>query len=96
MYLQLPSLRRSRHPLARVLTLVYGLVLLGLLLLFGLLAAGILLVGGSGLLAWRYWTGKRHVAAVNAAADADAPRGAQPKILEGEFVVLHREGSATH
>lgn len=94
MYLQLPLPRRSRHPLARALSLVSGLVLLGLLLLFGLLAAGILLVGGSGLLAWRYWTRKRRVTAVN--ANADAPRGAQPKILEGEFVVLRREGSATH
>lgn len=92
MYLQLPSLRRSRHPLARVLSLVFGLVLLGLLLLFGLLAAGILLVGGSGLLAWRYWTRKRHTAVD---ANVGMPHGAQPKILEGEFVVLHREGSAT-
>jgi len=93
MYLPLPSMRRSRHPLARVLSLVLGLALLGLLLIFGLLAAGILLVGGSALLAWRYWTRGRHVAPTH--ATVDAPHDTQPKVLEGEFVVLRRERSAT-
>ena len=87
-------MRRSRHPLARVLSLVLGLALLGLLLIFGLLAAGILLVGGSALLAWRYWTRRRQVVPAN--ANVDAPRDTQPtKVLEGEFVVLRREGPAT-
>jgi 4-hydroxybenzoate polyprenyltransferase len=93
MYLPLPSMRRSRHPLARVLSLVLGLVLLGMLLIFGLLAAGILLVGGSALLAWRYWTRKRQGAPTD--PTVGVPRDAQPKVLEGEFVVLRREGRAT-
>lgn len=92
MYLPLPSMRRSRHPLARVLSLVLGLALLGLLLIFGLLAAGILLVGGSALLVWRYWT-RRHQAGAGT-ANVGGPRDAQPKVLEGEFVVLRREGPA--
>ena len=94
MYLQLSPLSRSRHPLARVLSLVLGLALLGLLLIFGLLAAGILLVGGSALLIWRSWTRRRHVAAPG--ANASAPHDAKPNVLEGEFVVLRREGPATH
>ncbi|MEO5811202.1 MAG: hypothetical protein ABIU96_05475 [Rhodanobacter sp.] len=93
MYFQLPLLRRPRHPLARVLSLVVGLALLGLLLIFGLLAAGILLVGGSALLVWRYWTRKRQIAAPS--ANVTASPDAQPKVLEGEFVVLRREGPAT-
>ena len=58
------------------------------------LAAGILLVGGSALLIWRYWTRRHRVTATR--ANASAPQDAQPKVLEGEFVVLRSEGPATH
>lgn len=93
MPLSLPFMRHSRHPLARVLSLVLGLALLGLLLIFGLLAAGILLVGGSVLLAWRYWTRRQHLARTD--AHVATPGNAQRQVPEGEYVVLRREGPAT-
>lgn len=89
----LPSMRRSRHVFLRILSVVVGLASLGLLLFFGLLAAGILLVGGSALLAWRYWTRRRPVVGGN--PSFRTTHGTQPKVLEGEFVVVQRERSAT-
>ncbi len=93
MYAPLSPMRRPRHVLVRILSLVAGVAALGLLLIFGLLAAGILLVGGSTLLAWRYWMRRRPLGSVSA-----SPRTAQatpPKVLEGEFVVVQREHSTT-
>lgn len=83
MRFQLPSPRRSHHPLARVLSLLLGAAVLGVLLVFGLAVAGVLLIGGSLLLAWRQWKLAR------------APRPQTPtaapatNVLEGEFVVIH-------
>ena len=51
MHFSLPPLRRPRHPLARALSLVLGVAVLGVLLVFGLVVAGVLLVGGIVLLA---------------------------------------------
>ncbi|MBN8712995.1 MAG: hypothetical protein J0H50_03340 [Xanthomonadales bacterium] len=88
MLLVSPS-NRSQHPLLRVVSMLLGLVLLGLLLLFGLVAAGILLVGGGILLAWRQW---KKLRAQPAAARAGSSR---PSVLEGEFVVLSSERRST-
>ena len=89
MHLLVSPLLRSRHPLVRIVSVLLGLALLGLLLFFGLLAAGVLLVGGCVLLLWRYWTRARHATFGKA---TDAPK---PQVLEGEFVVLRNERPTT-
>ena len=55
---QLPS-HRFRHPLARALSLIVGVALLGVMLVFGLVVAGVLLVGGGLWLALRQWNRAR-------------------------------------
>jgi len=88
----LPPMRRPRHPLARALSLLLGLAVVGVLLVFGLVVAGILLVGGGLLLAWRQWRlgrpGARPVANPNRPHQADA--------LEGEFTVIRQERPVAH
>lgn len=80
-----PPARRPRHPLVRAVSLLLGLALVGVLLVFGLAVAGILLVGGGVLLAWRHWTrGSRPLARNPSHAQQ------QPKVLEGEFVVIQQ------
>ncbi len=88
MYFSMPSMRRSRNPVARVLSLVLGLAVLGVLLVFGLVVAGVLLVGGIVLLAVRQWKQGR----APAAPKADA----QPAVLEGEFVVIRQGRPVAH
>ena len=78
---QLPS-SRSRHPLARALSLSVGIGVLGAMRVFGLVVAGVLLVGGGLWLALRQWNRARAVGRA-------APAGARPQVLEGDFVVLH-------
>lgn len=90
MHFSLPSMRRSRHPLARALSLLLGMALVGVLLVFGLVVAGVLMVGGVVLLAWRYWTNGRKP------APGAAARARQPEVLEGEFVVLHHHRPMAH
>ena len=90
MHFSLPSMRRSRHPLARALSLLLGVALIGLLLVFGLVVAGVLMVGGMVLLAWRYWTNGRKL------ARGSTTRAHQPEVLEGEFVVLHHHRPVAH
>ena len=80
-----PSMRRPRHPVARFLTLLLGLAVVGVLLVFGLVVAGVLLVGGAILLAIRQWQHGRAPA-----VRVHAPKG-QPAVLEGEFRVIHPE-----
>jgi len=89
MYFALPSLRRPRHPLARALSLLLGVVMLGVLLVFGLVVAGVLLVGGIVLLAVRQWKQGRM------SAKPAAPN-AQPAVLEGEFVVIRQGRPVAH
>ena len=84
MYFAMPSMRRPRHPLARALSLLLGLAVIGVLLVFGLVVAGVLLVGGVVLLAVRQW---KHGHAP-AKPVTSAPKN-QPAVLEGEFRVLH-------
>ena len=80
------SMRRPRHPVARFLSLLLGLAVIGVLLVFGLVVASVLLVGGVILLAIRQWK-QGHAPAVRG---VQAPKD-QPAVLEGEFRVLHRE-----
>ena len=80
----LPPVRRPRHPLARALSLLIGLAVVGVLLVFGLMVAGILLVGGGLLLVWRQW--KQGRAGAKPAMQGRQPH--QPDVLEGEFVVI--------
>ena len=91
MYISMPLLRRSRNPLVRVLSLLLGLALLGLLLVFGLAVAGVLLVGGAVLLIWRQWKYRRMASSTTTAPHA-APSG---QVLEGEFVVIQSERGKT-
>ncbi len=92
MRLYLHSMRRPRHPLARFLSLLLGLAVIGVLLVFGLVVAGVLLIGGVIVLAIRQWK--------QAKAPAGAPtQGAtkpQPAVLEGEFRVIHQGRPVTH
>jgi hypothetical protein len=91
MYFSMPSMRRSRHPLVRALSLLLGVALIGVLLVFGLVVAGVLLVGGGLLLAWRQWTrGRQTKHAMPGAAHH------QPQVLEGEFVVIQQGRPVAH
>lgn len=90
MRIRLPSPRRSRHPLVRALSLLLGIVMLGVLLVFGLAVAGVLLLGGGVLLAWRLWKQAR-----TPIAPAARPNKPAPEVLEGEFVVI-RQGPVAH
>ena len=89
MHFSLPSMRRSRHPLARALSLLLGMALVGLLLVFGLVVAGVLLVGGIVLLAVRQWKQGR-------APAKPVASNAQPAVLEGEFVVIRHGRPVVH
>lgn len=91
MRLYLHSMRRPRHPLARFLSLLLGLAVIGVLLVFGLVVAGVLLVGGVIVLAIRQWK-QAHVAAKPVSAAANG----QPAVLEGEFRVIHQGRPVTH
>ncbi|MFC5437347.1 hypothetical protein ACFPME_12320 [Rhodanobacter umsongensis] len=91
MYFFMPSMRRSRHPLARALSLLLGVALVGLLLVFGLAVAGVLLVGGAIVLALRQWKHSR--TPVTSAAPAAQH---QPAVLEGEFVVVRQGRQVPH
>ena len=82
MYFAMPSMRRPRHPLARALSLLLGVAVLGVLLVFGLVVAGV-------LLAVRQWKQGR------APAKPMAPN-AQPAVLEGEFVVIRQGRPVAH
>lgn len=90
MRFQLPPPRRSRHPLLRALSLLIGVVLLGVLLVFGLALAGMLLLGGGLWLAWRAWKQPRAPLARMTRSNKPAP-----EVLEGEFVVI-RQGPVAH
>ncbi|MHB1057869.1 MAG: hypothetical protein ACYC0F_08310 [Rhodanobacter sp.] len=91
MHFSMPSIRRSRHPLARILSLLLGVAVIGVLLVFGLVVAGVLLVGGIVLLAVRQWKQGR------APATPAASHGKQqPAVLEGEFVVIHQGRPVAH
>lgn len=85
-------MRRSRHPLARVLSLLIGAAVLGVLLVFGLVVAGVLLVGGVVFLAVRQWKLSR-----SPIAPAPSDKAARPTaVLEGEYTVLHQGRPVTH
>lgn len=91
MHFSMPSTRRSRHPLARALSLLLGVALIGVLLVFGLVMAGVLLVGGGVLLAVRQWKHNR------APAKSAVPNAAhRPTVLEGEFVVIQQGRPVAH
>lgn len=84
--------RRSRHPLARALSVVLGLAVIGVLMVFGLFVAGVLLVGGVVLLAIRQWK-----AGARARPTMEShSRQHRPETLEGEFVVLHDHRHTAH
>lgn len=91
MYFSMPTMRRSRHPLARFLSLLIGVAVMGVLLVFGLVVASVLLVGGGLLLALRQWKVSR-----NATEPAQADAAHQPTVLEGEFVVIRQHRPITH
>ena len=92
MRFSLHSMRRPRHPLARLLSLLLGAAVLGVLLVFGLVVAGVLLVGGVVLLAVRQW--KQVGTPAKPAAGSDPSH--QPDVLEGEFVVVRQGRPVTH
>jgi hypothetical protein len=87
----LPLHHRPRHPLARALSLLLGIAVLGVLLVFGLVVAGVLLLGGLAWLAVRQWK----LASAPARPAAARPE-AKPAVLEGEFVVIRQGRPVTH
>lgn len=87
----LPLLHRRRHPLAQALSVVLGLIVIGVLMVFGLVVAGVLTVGGALWLVWRQW--KRSRVAVPGTSKQQAR---QPEVLEGEYVVIHSSRPVTH
>jgi threonine/homoserine/homoserine lactone efflux protein len=87
----LPLLHRRRHPLAQALSVVLGLIVVGVLMVFGLVVAGVLTVGGALWLLWRQW--KRSRVAVPGAATR---RARQPEVLEGEYVVIRNSRPVAH
>lgn len=84
MHFALHAPRRSRHPIARALSVVIGLAVVGILMVFGLMVAGVLVVGGVLLLAIRQW--KQGALSKNRRARPNA----NPEVIEGEFVVLNQ------
>jgi threonine/homoserine/homoserine lactone efflux protein len=86
----LPLLHRRRHPLVQALSVVLGLIVVGVLMVFGLVVAGVLTVGGALWLLWRQW--KRSRVAVPGAAR----RARQPQVLEGEYVVIRNSRPVAH
>jgi hypothetical protein len=88
----LPPMRRPRHPLARALSLLLGLAVVGVLLIFGLMVAGVLLVGGGLLLVWRQWK----LGHSGARPAANSSRSHPTDVLEGEFTVIRQERPVTH
>ncbi|CAM5607516.1 hypothetical protein [Rhodanobacter lindaniclasticus] len=88
MRLYLHSMRRPRHPLARFLSLLLGLAVIGESPVFGLVVAGVLLVGGVIVLAIRQWK--------QGSAKPAATTHGQPAVLEGEFRVIRQGRPVTH
>ncbi len=84
MHFALHAPRRSRHPIARALSVVIGLAVVGMLMVFGLMVAGVLVVGGVLLLAIRQWK------QAGLPKGQPAHRKAPPDVIEGEFVVLNQ------
>lgn len=91
MHFSLPSMRHPRNPLARVLSLLVGVAVIGVLLVFGLVVVSVLLVGGVVLLALGRW--KQGSARVGA---NETPASHKPEVLEGEFVVVQRGRPVAH
>ena len=91
MHFSLQSMRRPRHPVARFLSLLLGLAVIGVLLVFGLMVASVLLVGGVILLAIRQWK-QRHAPAKPVTSAAKG----QPAVLEGEFRVINQGRPVAH
>ncbi|GLQ96893.1 hypothetical protein [Dyella mobilis] len=86
MRIVLPLMHRRRNPLAQALSLVLGLLVIGVLMVFGLVVGGVLMVGGALWLVWRQW--KR--------AGVARPAERQPEVLEGEYVVVHSSRPVAH
>ncbi len=90
-----PPTRRSRNPLARALSVVAGLAVLGVLLVFGVVVIGVLLAGGLVFLAVRQWKLARR--GTTAVPQPSAEHTMQdPKVLEGEFVVIRQRDPVYH
>ncbi|RDS82532.1 hypothetical protein [Dyella psychrodurans] len=91
MRIVLPLMHRRRHPLAQALSLVLGLIVIGVLMVFGLVMAGVLMVGGAMWLVWRQW--KQHARVAKPAAS----KARDPEVLEGEYVVIrHHSRPVAH
>jgi protein-S-isoprenylcysteine O-methyltransferase Ste14 len=84
----LPLMHRRRNPLVQALSLVLGLIVIGVLMVFGLVVAGVLMVGGGLWLLWRQW--KRGSIA------RPAQQAREPEVLEGEYVVIRHSRPVTH
>lgn len=86
----LPLLHRRRHPLVQALSVVLGLIVVGVLMVFGLVVAGVLAVGGALWLIWQQWKRSR------VTMSGVARKTRQPEVLEGEYVVISNSRPVTH
>ena len=84
----LPPMHRRRNPLVQALSLVLGMLVIGVLMVFGLVVAGVLMVGGGLWLLWRQW--KR------GGMTRQSQQAREPEVLEGEYVVIHHSRPAAH
>ena len=91
MHVFMSSIRPPRNPLARALSLLIGVAVIGVLLVFELVVVSVLLAGGVVWMALRRW--KPGGARVGATATHASH---QPEVLEGEFVVVPRGRPVTH
>lgn len=91
-----PPIRRSRNPIARALSVVAGLAVLGVLLVFGVVVIGVLLAGGLVFLAVRQWKLARGVVPAAPAQPSASRPAHEPNLLEGEFVVIDQREPVHH
>lgn len=90
-------IRRSRNPLVRALSLVAGVAILGVLLVFGVVVLGVLVAGGLVFLAVRQWKlARAGVTGGTRPAAAAARPVHDPKVLEGEYVVIRQDQPVHH
>ncbi|MHC1480894.1 hypothetical protein ACYJW8_11610 [Frateuria aurantia] len=87
----LPSLRRARHPLTRLISGLLGIAAAAVMLVFGVVAIAVLLAGGVLFVVWRYWNRRPAAASVQAGTSTRAP-----KIIDGEFVVIRQGRPVSH
>lgn len=90
-----PPIRRSRNPLVRILSVIAGLAVVGVLLVFGTIVLGLLVAGSVVFFAIRQWKLARAGHGARRAGPSAASHTHAPDVLEGEFAVI-QQGRPVH